>query len=496
MQKLKTTLKYELQTQNNIPLPEKTGSRLSGLQTRGIPLNYLKKMKQGKLLIVDDKKSILQVLTMFLQFEFEKVQTISNPNMLSSELESGNYDIVLLDMNFKAGQSTGNEGLYWLREIKKRFPETEVVMFTAFGDIQLAVNALKEGAADFVLKPWENEKLIATLKSAYRLRKSNREITELKGKEQSMKKELNRGEQLIIGQSAAMQQVMNLVQKVAATDANVLITGENGTGKGVIAKEIHRLSLRKNELFVLVDLASLAETLFESELFGHKKGSFTGAMEDRIGKFVLANKGTLFLDEIGNIPLNLQAKLLTVLQSRSITPVGSDKEAQIDIRLVSATNKNVHQMVSEGQFRQDLLYRLNTIEIHLPSLRERSEDIEDLAGYYVELYGKKYGKPQMKISSAAIAKLQSQPWPGNIRELQHSIEKAVILADSIELRPIDFMGGFEMDQIGSQPETLEEMEKQMIAAAMKRHAGNLTIVASKLGISRPTLYSKIEKYEI
>jgi DNA-binding NtrC family response regulator len=286
-------------------------------------------MKQGKLLIVDDKKTILQALTMFLQFEFEKVQTISNPNLLSAELETGNYDIVLLDMNFKAGQSTGNEGLFWLREIKKRFPETEVVMFTAFGDIALAVNALKEGAADFVLKPWENEKLIATLKSAYRLRKSNREITELKGKEQSMKRELNRGEQLIIGKSAAMKQVMNLVQKVAATDANVLITGENGTGKGVIAKEIHRLSLRKNELFVLADLASLAETLFESELFGHKKGSYTGATEDRIGKFVLANKGTLFLDEIGNIPLHLQAKLLTVLQSRNVIPVGYDKEVPI-----------------------------------------------------------------------------------------------------------------------------------------------------------------------
>ena len=453
-------------------------------------------MKQGKLLIVDDKKTILQALTMFLQFEFEKVQTISNPNLLSAELETGNYDIVLLDMNFKAGQSTGNEGLFWLREIKKRFPETEVVMFTAFGDIALAVNALKEGAADFVLKPWENEKLIATLKSAYRLRKSNREITELKGKEQSLKRELNRGEQLIIGKSAAMKQVMNLVNKVAATDANVLITGENGTGKGLIAKEIHRLSLRKNELFVLADLASLAETLFESELFGHKKGSYTGATEDRIGKFVLANKGTLFLDEIGNIPLHLQAKLLTVLQSRNVIPVGYDKEVPTDIRLISATNKNVHQMVNEGQFRQDLLYRLNTIEIHLPSLHERVEDIEDLAFYYVEVYGKKYGKPQMKISSAAISKLQSLPWPGNIRELQHAIEKAVILADSTELRPIDFMGGFEMEQIAGEPETLEEMERQMIAAAMKRHAGNLTIVATKLGISRPTLYSKIERYGI
>jgi DNA-binding NtrC family response regulator len=453
-------------------------------------------MKQGKLLIVDDKKNILQALEMFLHFEFEKVKTISNPNLLSTELESDNYDIVLLDMNFKAGQSTGNEGLYWLREIKKRFPETEVVMFTAFGDIALAVNALKEGAADFVLKPWENEKLIATLKSAFRLRKQGREITELKGKEQSMKKELNRTEQLIIGKSHAMQHVMNLVQKVAATDANVFISGDNGTGKGVIAKEIHRISNRRNELFVLADLASLAETLFESELFGHKKGSYTGAMEDRIGKFVLAHKGTLFLDEIGNIPLNLQAKLLTVLQSRCVTPVGSDREVSTDIRLVSATNKNIHQMVNEGQFRQDLLYRLNTIEIHLPPLRERSEDIEDLAGYFVELYGRKYGKPQMKISAAAITKLRSQRWPGNIRELQHSIEKAVILSESSELRPIDFMGGFELDQVANQSETLEEMEKHMISSAMKRNAGNLTIVAAKLGISRPTLYSKIEKYGI
>jgi DNA-binding NtrC family response regulator len=453
-------------------------------------------MKQGKLLIVDDKKNILQALEMFLQFEFEKVKTISNPNLLSTELESDNYDIVLLDMNFKAGQSTGNEGLYWLREIKKRFADTEVVMFTAFGDIALAVNALKEGAADFVLKPWENEKLIATLKSAYRLRKQSREITELKGKEQSMKKELNRTEQLIIGKSQAMTHVMNLVQKVAATDANVFISGDNGTGKGVIAKEIHRLSNRRNELFVLADLASLAETLFESELFGHKKGSYTGAVEDRIGKFVLANKGTLFLDEIGNIPLNLQAKLLTVLQSRCVTPVGSDREVSTDIRLVSATNKNIHQMVNEGQFRQDLLYRLNTIEIHLPPLRERADDIEDLAGFYVGLYGRKYGKPQMKISSAAITKLRSQMWPGNIRELQHSIEKAVILSETSELRPIDFMGGFELDQVSNQSETLEEMEKQMISSAMKRNAGNLTIVASKLGISRPTLYSKIEKYGI
>lgn len=303
---------------------------------------------------------------MFLQFEFEKVTTITNPNRLLNEMELAEYDVVLLDMNYTAGINNGNEGLYWLKQIKSKYPNTEVVMFTAYGDVELAVKALKEGASDFVLKPWDNEKLTATLKTLYRLRQTNRELSDLKIKQSALKQEFNRSEHMIIGHSNAIQKVMELVAKVAKTDANVLITGENGTGKELIAKEIHRLSVRKNELLIMADLASLTESLFESELFGHRKGSFTNASEDRIGKFAMAHKGTLFLDELANIPLHLQAKLLTVLQTRSVVPVGSNTETPVDIRLISATNKNIDELVANGQFRQDLLYRVNTIQIELP----------------------------------------------------------------------------------------------------------------------------------
>jgi DNA-binding NtrC family response regulator len=453
-------------------------------------------MKQGKLLIADDNKSVLQALSVFLPFEFELVQTISNPNRLINELETGSFDVLLLDMNFTAGQNTGNEGIYWLREIKKRFPDIEVVMFTAYGDVTLAVNALKEGACDFILKPWDNDKLLATLKSAYRLRKSNLEIDELRTNEKIIKKELNRNEKLIIGKSMVMENIMNLLKKVANSDANVLITGENGTGKELIAKEIHRLSSRCDELFVMVDLSALTETLFESELFGHKKGSFTNAIDDRTGKFLLANKGTLFLDEIGNIPMHLQSKLLTVLQTRTIVPVGSNKEITTDIRLICATNKNIHQMVLENLFRQDLLYRINTILIHLPPLREHTEDIEELANYFLKIYGKKYSKQNLSLNNSALKKLNSNAWPGNIRELQHTIEKAVILAEGMVIKPEDFNFSLETGKITNQPETLEEMEKKMIIAAMNRNNRNLSAVANQLGITRPTLYKKIEKYGI
>ncbi len=453
-------------------------------------------MKQGKLLIADDNKKILQALNLFLQFEFEVVQTISTPNRLITELKSTNYDVVLLDMNFTAGVNTGNEGLYWLKEIKTQFPEVEVIMFTAYGDVELAVKALKEGATDFVLKPWENEKLKATLKAAYRLRKSSAEISDLKTREQSIKRELNQSSGLIIGKSHAMQNIMQLVNKVSKTDANILITGENGTGKELIAKEIHRLSARNKELFVLVDLSSLTETLFESELFGHKKGAFTNAMEDRTGKFVLASKGTLFLDEIGNIPLHLQSKLLTVLQTRIVTPVGSNKEQPFDIRLICATNKNLQQMVADGQFRQDLLYRINTITIPLPSLRERVDDIEDIANFYLGIYGKKYNKPTLQFAPAAIEKLKSNPWPGNIRELQHTIEKAVILSDENMLTPNDFLFGYDPNDFSHHDETLDDMEKKMIISALNRHGQNMTAVANQLGITRPTLYNKVKKYGI
>jgi DNA-binding NtrC family response regulator len=451
-------------------------------------------MKEGKLLIADDNKGILNALQILLHHEFMLVKTISGPNQLMAELGSTDYDIVLLDMNFKAGINTGNEGIFWLREIKKKYAHLEVVMITAYGDVELAVKALKEGAADFVLKPWDNEKLVATLRAAYRIRKSNREIAGLKTRESLLKSEANKNKPIIVGKSQVMQNVMQVVRKIADTDANVLITGENGTGKELIAKEIHRLSTRRNELFVLVDLSALTETLFESELFGHKKGSFTNAFEDKTGRFTLADKGTLFLDEIGNIPLSLQSKLLTVLQTRTITPVGSNVEIPVDIRLISATNKNLSLMIANNQFRQDLLYRMNTIQIQMPPLRERTEDIDDLAIYFLSLYAKKYNKNGLRIREEAMIKLRENPWPGNIRELQHAIEKAVILSDRDELGPRDFFFGSEETGSVNSAETLEDMEKKMIISALKKNAQNQSITAAQLGITRQTLYNKIKKY--
>jgi DNA-binding NtrC family response regulator len=453
-------------------------------------------MKKHKLLIVDDSKGILKALQLLLTPEFEVIKVISNPNQLFTELNRVDYDLVLLDMNFKAGVNTGNEGLYWLNEIKKVSPKLEVVMITAYGDVELAVKSLKEGAFDFVLKPWDNDKLKATLEAACRLRDSNVEIGNLKSRERLLKQDAFRGNPIIIGKSPAMKEIMNLVKKIASTDANVLITGENGTGKELIAKEIHYLSNRNNELFVMVDLSSLTETLFESELFGHKKGSFTNALEDKTGRFLLADKGSLFLDEIGNIPLNLQAKILTVLQTRVITPVGSNSEIPVDFRLISATNKSLSEMVSQNQFRRDLLYRMNTIQIHLPPLRERLEDIHDLAIHYMKIYCKKYNKPDLDLSEEAIHKLQRNPWYGNIRELQHTIEKAVILAERDKLRSSDF-SLFDIDNdLMNQPDTLEDMEKMMIINTLKKTGHSQIAAAEQLGITRQTLYNKIKKYGI
>lgn len=451
-------------------------------------------MKQGKLLIADDSKSVLNALQMFLQFEFEKVTTLANPNRLLHELEQADYDVVLLDMNYTAGQNSGNEGIYWLHQIKEKFPSVEVVMLTAYGDVELAVKALKEGASDFILKPWDNEKLLATLKASLRMRKSVLELSEMKSKEKALKRELNRNEGYVIGSSQAMISVMEMVKKVAKTDANILITGENGTGKELIAKEIHNLSNRCNELFVMVDLSSLTETLFESELFGHKKGSFTNAYDDRTGKFTLAHKGTLFLDEIGNLPIHLQSKLLTVLQTRMITPVGSNKEIPVDIRLVCATNKNLQQMVNTNLFRQDLLYRINTIHIELPPLRQRKGDIELLAHYFLRHYGNKYGKNNLKINAPALDKLAKYQWYGNVRELQHAIEKAVILCDGSIITPNDFFFNSSTDIQDIEPETIEEMEKKMILNAMKKNDQNFSATAVQLGITRQTLYNKLKKY--
>jgi DNA-binding NtrC family response regulator len=453
-------------------------------------------MKKSNLLIVDDNKEILKALQFLLSSEFDIIRAISNPGQLYAELDKTEFDVVLLDMNFKSGINTGNEGLFWLKEIRKRSSQVEVVMITAYGDVELAVKSLKEGAFDFVIKPWDNEKLKATLNAACRLKKSNAQIVDLKLRETLLKQEANRCKPMIIGKSAAMQGIMNLVRKVASTDANILITGENGTGKELIAKEIHNLSGRSGELFVLVDLSSLSETLFESELFGHKKGSFTNAYEDKTGRFTMSDKGTLFLDEIGNIPMNLQSKILTVLQTRSVSPVGSNLEIPVDFRLISATNKNLKQMVADNTFRQDLLYRMNTITIHLPPLRERPEDIDELAVHYLKVYGRKYNKPDLELTSDALIKLKKNPWYGNIRELQHTMEKAVILAEDDKLKSTDFIF-FENEVIlPEQPETLEEMEKKMIISTLKKNGFSQNITAEQLGITRQTLYNKLKKYGI
>ena len=453
-------------------------------------------MKKGKLLIVDDNKEILKALQFMLVSEFDIIETIYNPNQIYSVLEKIDFDIVLLDMNFKSGINTGNEGLFWLREIKKRSPNVEVVMITAYGDVELAVKSLKEGAFDFIIKPWDNAKLKATLDAASRMQKSNLQINDLKKRERILKQDANRSQPMIVGKSPAMQEIMNLIRKVASTDANVLITGENGTGKELLAKEIHNLSNRCDELFVLVDLSSLTESLFESELFGHKKGSFTNAFEDKTGRFTMADKGSLFLDEIGNIPLNLQSKILTVLQTRIISPVGSNLEIPVDFRLISATNKNLQEMVAGNLFRQDLLYRMNTIHIHLPPLRERTEDIEDMLIHFLKIYCRKYNKPELQLNEDAIKKLKRNPWYGNIRELQHTIEKAVILAEGDKLKPADFIF-LENELIQSdQPETLEEMEKKMILSTLKKNGFSQNITAEQLGITRQTLYNKIKKYGI
>ncbi len=453
-------------------------------------------MKTGKILIADDNRNVLNALSLFLPVEFDHVKTIQQPGRLIAELALMDYDVVLLDMNFTSGQQTGNEGIFWLREIKSKFPLVEVVMFTAYGDVELAVKALKEGASDFVIKPWDNEKLLATLHASCRISRSNRELTGMKKKDKQLSRELNRAGEVIF-QSEAMMKVMKMVEKVAPTNANILITGENGTGKELIAREIHRLSNFASAYFILADLSALSESLFESELFGHARGAFTGANEDRDGKFLMAQGGTLFLDEIGNIPLHLQAKLLTVLQTRSISPVGSNRTIPLNIRLVCATNKSIDQMVSTGGFREDLLYRINTIRIQLPALRERPEDIPLLVKYFLDLYARKYNKAPVIPDGSLMQLLQKLPWQGNIRELRHAMEKIIILSDHGNPDPESFpaTGGLTMtNDIESM--TLEEMEEKMIRSALLKNRNNLSAAAVSLGISRPTLYSKMNKYGI
>jgi DNA-binding NtrC family response regulator len=451
-------------------------------------------MAKGNILVVDDNKSILSTLEILLSSEFQTVTSLSNQNQIFTELEKKDYNVVLLDMNFNTGINTGNEGIYLLGRIKEIYPEISVVMMTAYGDIELAVKSLKTGSTDFVLKPWDNQKLIATLKAALQLNLSKKEVTMLKEKEKVLKNELNREQKFIVGTSPGLMKVLSLVHKVAATDVNVLITGENGTGKELIAREIHHLSKRADEVLVSVDMGSITETLFESELFGHVKGAYTDASESRPGKFEAASKGTLFLDEIGNLPLHLQSKILAAIQNKTITRIGSTQPVSTDIRLICATNRNLDQMVKEGLFREDLLYRINTIHIEVPPLRERSNDILVLTEFFLKKYSYKYNKQGIRINQSAMEKLLSYPWPGNVRELQHSIEKAVILSDKDILSPDDFFTrnkpGF--SSYNSTP-TLEEMEKQLIQQAIDRNNGNFSAAAAQLGITRQTLYNKMKR---
>jgi DNA-binding NtrC family response regulator len=454
-------------------------------------------MAKGTLLIVDDNRDILVALKLLLNDVFAQIITEKNPSLIPGILEKNEVDVIILDMNFRAGVNTGNEGIYWMNEILKKDPQAVIIFITAYGDVDIAVKAMKEGALDFIQKPWDDEKLLVTVRNAYTIRRSRMEIDQLKDQKKLLVDTTKEEKTMVGGSSPAMATVMKTVEKVAPTDASVLILGENGTGKELIARELYKRSLRANEVFVRVDLGSIAPTLFESELFGHVKGAFTGAIKDKPGRFEIADKGTLFLDEIGNIPPELQKKLLTALQNREINRLGSSKVIPIDIRLISATNYSMDDLVKEKEFREDLLYRINTIKIDLPPLRERKDEIALLADHFLNKYGKKYNKKNLKLNTEIIKKLSGYPWPGNIRELEHTIEKVVILHDKPALSADEF---FFNKPLSFQPSgftlNLEENEKELIRKSLLVNKGNISRAAEDLGISRKTLYNKMEKYEI
>lgn len=445
---------------------------------------------KGKILVVDDNSGIRAALNLLLPIHFAQVELIPSPNELVSRLAEFRPDVVLLDMNFHTDINTGNEGLYWLSEIKKRTPETQVVLFTAYADIQLAVEGMKRGAFDFIVKPWDNDKLVEILKSAYESKEKGAKDSVVPPPS-TLKMHWGKGQ--------AMSTIRRTVEKIAPTDATVLITGENGTGKDVLAGEIHRMSDRSLRPMICVDAGALTETLFESELFGHVKGAFTDAHADHIGKFEQADGGTLFLDEIGNIPVHLQSKLLRALQNRAVTRVGDTRLIPVDIRLICATNMNLAQMVKEGKFREDLLYRINTMQLHLPALRERPDEIVPLAEMFIKKFAERYRRTVHGITEEAGEILKAHHWSGNIRELQNCIEKAVILSDGDVLTAADIEITHDRTSSSDSADgsgTLEEAEEKAIRAAMAKFGGNLSMVAKSLEISRPTLYAKLKKYNI
>lgn len=453
-------------------------------------------MIPARILIIDDNRQILESLQLLLSDEFAGIDVISNPARIQEMLWRNDYDIVLLDMNFALGETSGNEGIFWLNEIQKTDPQLPIILITAYGDIDLAVKAIKEGATDFISKPWDPEKLIITLKNACRLRQSSKEINRLKNRQEQLREDLDRDFRMFPGSSEVMRELMANLKKVSGTDANVLVLGENGTGKELIAREIHRQSSRKEQIFVGVDVASLNEGLFESEMFGHVKGAFTDANSDRAGRFENANDGTLFLDEIGNLQLGLQAKLLQVIENREVIRVGDSKPVKLNIRLVTATNRSVKKMVGEGTFREDLYYRLNTVTLEVPPLRQRGNDTVELAEYFLGSYSRKYDKPGLRLSTRSMNRLLDYPWPGNVRELRHTMEKAVILAENATLEPADLhlqksSGGGEDDSF-----RLEDVERRAIIRVLDNCRGNHSRAAKMLDISRTTLYAKLNKYGI
>jgi len=455
---------------------------------------------EAKILIIDDDRDVLLAAKLFLKQHLSIVHTEENPENISDLMHNETYDVILLDMNFSRDATSGKEGFMWLNKILEIDPATVVILITGYGDIELAVQGIKEGATNFLLKPWDNKKLVATITTSLQLRKSKVELENLRTKQKVMIADQNRSHRTIIGDSQAIQKVLETVRKVAVTDANVLVLGENGTGKELVARAIHTASVRKDEVFISVDLGAISESLFESELFGFKKGAFTDAKEDRAGRFEAANNGTIFLDEIGNLSLPLQSKLLSVLHNRNVVRLGTNKEIPIDVRLVCATNMPLYQMVNEGKFRQDLLYRINTVEVHVPSLRERPEDIPELVEYFLDIYAKKYKIPSKRLNVSTLKRLEKHNWPGNIRELQHAVERAMIMSESNILQPSDFflspVEDTQSDTINTSNMNLEETEKMLIRKVIDKHGGNISKAAKELGLTRASLYRRIEKYGI
>jgi two-component system, NtrC family, response regulator HydG len=448
-------------------------------------------LMKTNILVIDDDADVLTAVKLLLKTEAHKVVTEKNPEKLPSLITSGVFDLVLLDMNFNASINTGNEGLYWLKRIKEIKSEVSVIMITAYGDIDLAVRSLKEGASDFVVKPWHNEKLLTTIQNIV-IQNSQKGLPAKRQHKDSID---------LIGESEVMLDILAKIDKIAPTDANILILGENGTGKDLIARTIHDKSLRADKPMVKVDIGALTESLFESELFGHKKGAFTDAREDRAGRFEVASGGTLFLDEIGNISLQQQAKLLSALQNRQITRVGSNQNIPIDIRLICATNIPMIELGNENRFRKDLIYRINTVEVIVPPLRKRKEDIPLLSDHFLRIYSEKYLKTNMSFSSAAIQKLKNYHFPGNVRELQYIIERAVIMSDNEKLDPDDLI--FSPIEYTDQnvahisgETSLSNIEKNTIVRVIEKNNGNISKAAKELGITRTTLYRKLGKYEI